>query len=285
MRRTAVLVSCGAALLFGCGSANVSPEGTATVREQIATGSADISSEETATVLEQIATGTNGKGTVLGVLKQSGHLLTFVEFLPGLTGIVESGPDGESSVFGQLPVNATLSSLWRSVTSAPEPPSLSEADARATTQRAADEKAAAEGHGPPTVLARVGPHNETEAEESSFNLTFCPGAEWCVLGFLFANTSNIQRSPYTASETVGSEGTVNLNSNFYFWDSGCYFNFFEGEQCFNKWVPFFNATLVPSGPVINVHITGNSPGNNFVDLNENPQISDPADPTVGIAIQ
>jgi hypothetical protein len=217
----------------------------------------------------------NPAATVLTSLTAGTNALAFVEFRPGLTGVVESAPEGQPSKIDALR-GRTLSSIYSELSRLPTPPALLHAAGRtmaAPPARAPKPPQTPMAHGmsatqvstPPTSdTARVRARHITPAtppEQSWFNATFCNGAHICVQGWDWATSGNIWYGSYEVVTLVGSEGTVNANLQLYNWDSG--WSLFTGS--WGYWVEFYNAVNVP-GHWISVNVNGATAGNTYASL-------------------
>ncbi len=217
----------------------------------------------------------NPGATVLASLTAGTSALAFVEFRPGLTGVVESAPTGQSPKIDAMR-GRTPSSIYSELSRLPAPPALLRAASRtmeAPPARApkppqvltAHGAGAAPGSTPATSEAspvHAGhPVVHTVQQQSWFNSTFCNGAHICVDAWDWATSGNIWYGSYEVVTMVGSEGTVNANLLLYYWDSG--WSLFTGSWGF--WVEFYNALNVP-GHWISVNVSGATAGNTYASL-------------------
>jgi hypothetical protein len=177
----------------------------------------------------------NPRAAVLATLTAGTNALAFVEFLPGLTGIVESAPVGQPPKIDALR-GRTLSSIYSELSQLPAPPALLYAASRTM------EAPPANAPKPPQVLKAHGvgagqvstPATSSEAspvharhavpftasELQWFNATFCNGAHICVQAWDWATSGNIWYGSYEVVTMVGSEGTTNASLVLYNWESG-----------------------------------------------------------------
>jgi len=217
----------------------------------------------------------NPGATVLASLTAGTNALAFVEFRPGLTGIVESAPAGQSLKIDGLR-GRTLSSVYSELSQLPAPPALLYAAGRtmeAPPARAskAPQVLKARGVGAPPVStpakSEASPVHarhvvpDTVPEQSWFNSTYCNGAHICLEGWDWANSGNIWYDSYEVVTMVGSEGTVNADLQLYYWESG--WSLFTGGWGF--WAQFYNALNVP-GQVLGVNVSGATAGATFASL-------------------
>jgi hypothetical protein len=217
----------------------------------------------------------NPGATVLASLTAGTSALAFVEFRPGLTGIVESAPVGQSLKIDALR-GRTLSSVYSELSQLPAPPPLLYAAGRTTeapparapkapqvlkahSVGAASVSTPATSEESPVHARDVVPF--TVPEQSWFNSTYCNGAHICVQAWDWATSGNIWYGSYEVVTMVGSEGTVNANLQLYNWESG--WSLFTGS--WGYWVEFYNALNVP-GYVIGVNVTGATAGNTYASL-------------------
>jgi hypothetical protein len=190
-----------------------------------------------------------------------GHELKFVEFKPGVVGVVEKG-----RVMLDVPhLTPELQKLpWVDVyrhfagTSAPIPKGMAEANARAlaktpTLMSPDPRDVGAQGVSPASTTspaphspsAGEGPHFYNDAEQAWFRSNFCNGARKCIQGW---NWTEMQTdSPIgrgTAYALVGSEGTQIANFVESWWDcAGALWPW--PEVC--EWINFYNEAVVPGG--------------------------------------
>jgi hypothetical protein len=217
----------------------------------------------------------NRGATVLASLTAGTHALAFVEFRPGLTGIVETAPAGQSLKIDSLR-GRTLSSVYSELSQLPAPPALHYAASRpmeAPPARASKAPQVLKAHGagaalvstPATTEASSVPARhvvpDTVTEQSWFNNTYCNGAHICVEAWDWASSGSIWYDTYQVVTMVGSEGTVNADLQLYYWDSG--WSLFTGG--WGYWVPFYDALNVP-GQVLGVNVSGATAGNTYAYL-------------------
>jgi hypothetical protein len=216
----------------------------------------------------------NPGATVLASLTAGTSALAFVEFRPGLTGIVESAPVGQLLKIDTLR-GRTLSSVYNELSQLPAPPTLLDAAGRtmeASPTRALKAPQVLKAHGvgaasvSKPVTSEASPDSRhvvpfTVPEQSWFNSTYCNGAHICVQGWDWATSGNIWYGSYEVVTMVGSEGTVNANLQLYYWDSG--WSIFTGS--WGYWLEFYNAINVP-GHVIGVNVNGATAGNTYASL-------------------
>lgn len=217
----------------------------------------------------------NPAATVLASLTAGTNALAFVEFRPGLTGIVEIAPAGQALKIDALR-GRTLSSVYSELSQLPAPPALLYAAGRTMAAPPAGApkapqvlKAHGAGAAPvstpattdasPVPAAHVVPF--TVPEQSWFNSTYCNGAHVCVEGWDWATSGNIWYDSYEVVTMVGSEGTVNADLLLYNWESG--WSLFTGG--WGYWGQFYNALNVP-GQVVGVNVTGATAGNTYASL-------------------
>jgi hypothetical protein len=217
----------------------------------------------------------NPGATVLASLTAGTNALVFVEFRPGLTGVVESAPTGQSLKIDALR-GRTLSSIYSELSQLPAPPALLYAAGRtieAPPARASKAPQVLKAHGvgvasistPATSEASPVPARQvvpfTVPEQSWFNSTYCNGAHLCLEGWDWASSGNIWYDSYEVVTMVGSEGTVNANLQLYNWESG--WSPFTGG--WGYWLEFYNAFNVP-GQVLGVNVSGAKAGNTYASL-------------------
>ena len=217
----------------------------------------------------------NPGATVLASLTAGTNALAFVEFRPGLTGIVESAPAGQSLKIDALR-GRTLSSVYSELSQLSAPPALLYAAGRtmeAPPARASKAPQVLKAHGVGAAQVSTPATSEafpdharhvvihTVAEQSWFNRTYCNGAHVCVEGWDWANSGNIWYDSYEVVTMVGSEGTVNADLELYYWESG--WSLFTGG--WGYWVEFYNAFNVP-GRVLGVNVSGATAGNTYASL-------------------
>jgi hypothetical protein len=215
----------------------------------------------------------NPGATVLATLTAGSSAIAFVEFRPGLAGVVEMAPAGQpaktdslrgrtiGSIYGdlsKLPVPAALHRIASQKMEppparAPKPPQVAKAQGAGAISRAA------KSSGSPVHLGSVLP--ATSGEQAWFNATFCNGAHICVQGWDWATSGNIWYGSYEVVTMVGSEGTTNAALQLYQWESG--WSLFTGS--WGYWVEFYNAVNVP-GHWISVNVNGATAGNTYASL-------------------
>ena len=218
----------------------------------------------------------NPGATVLTSLTAGTSALAFVEFRPGLTGIVESAPAGQPPKIDALR-GRTISNIYSELSQLAAPPALLYAAGRTVAAPPANAPK------PPQVLKAHGvgagqvstPATSSEAsradvrhivpfttsEQQWFNATFCNGAHICVQGWDWATSGNIWYGSYEAVTMVGSEGATNASLVLYKWESG--WSVFTGS--WGYWVEFYNAVNVP-GHWISVNVNGAAAGNTYASL-------------------
>lgn len=209
----------------------------------------------------------NPGATVLASLTAGANALAFVEFRPGLTGVVEIAPVGQSLRTDALR-GRTSSSIYSELSRLPAPPALLRAASRTMEPPPArapkpPQVLKAQGMGaaeaPPVPAGHVLP--ATPSEQAWFNATFCNGAHICVQAWDWATSGNIWYGSYEVVTMVGSEGTTNASLILYYWDSG--WSLFTGS--WGYWVEFYNAINVP-GYYISVNVNGATAGNTYASL-------------------
>ena len=123
----------------------------------------------------------NPGATVLATLTAGASAVAFVEFRPGLTGVVESAPAGQSAKTDALRGRA-LGSIYSELSKLPVPPAVLRAGSQkmdAPSARAPQPpQVRASGSEAPPAAGHVLP--ATPAEQAWFNATFCNGAHICV---------------------------------------------------------------------------------------------------------
>ena len=150
---------------------------------------------------------------------ERGRGFQFVEFAPGMTGVVESG-----RVMMDIPAVRK---------SGDKPPDAGRAGAGESR----------------------GPVAHDAGEQVWFRETFCNGSQSCVQGWDWAfATSDRKLGSGTGIAMVGREGTVNGRFVAYYWDCVCPGPFcIGGTDCF--WVEFWHALILP-GHWVSIDITG-----------------------------
>jgi len=214
----------------------------------------------------------NPGATVLATLTAGASAIAFVEFRPGLVGVVEMAPAGQSAKTDALRGRAP-GHIYSELSKLPAPPAL----LRAASQKM--EPPPARAPKPPQVVKARGasaalvsrpakseespvhPVPETTSQQQWFNRTFCNGAHICVQGWDWATSGNIWYGSYEVVTMVGSEGTTNASLVLYYWDSG--WSLFTGS--WGYWVEFYNAINVP-GYWISVNVSGATAGNTYASL-------------------
>jgi hypothetical protein len=180
------------------------------------------------------------------------HELQFVEFKPGVVGVIEKGRImvDAPAVTSELKDLAWLD-LYRHFAgaSAPLAAGMVAAQARAAApMSAAPRELGGENLSPlPTTPADVrssagdGPHFYNDGEQTWFRQQMCTGS-WnrdCVQGFSWARAwSNVKIGKGTAKGMVGSEGRVSGRLTQYWWDCPWLIG-----QCF--WLEFGHADIAP----------------------------------------
>jgi hypothetical protein len=214
----------------------------------------------------------NPGATVLATLTAGASAVAFVEFRPGLTGVVESAPAGQSAKTDALRGRA-LGSIYSELSKLPVPPAVLRAGSQkmeAPSARAPQPPQVLKVHGmgparptaseaPPAHAGHVLP--ATPAEQTWFNAIFCNGAHICVQAWDWATSGNIWYGSYEVITMVGSEGTTNASLVLYNWDSG--WSLSTGS--WGYWVEFYNAINVP-GHWISVNVNGATAGNTYASL-------------------
>jgi hypothetical protein len=188
------------------------------------------------------------------------HVLQFVEFKPGVTGVVEVGRaiDDQPALTSELHGLSWLDQYRHFAgDAAAVPSSMIDAQARAAAPVSAQAPAS-----PPaqagTVSGGAGPHFYNAAEQTWFLNTFCNGAQNCVQAWDWTTMySHWQISSGSAIAMVGSEGTTNATFTAY-WDD-CSWNLFEGTVCF--YLEFWQAVVVP-GHWVSMNLSG---GSNYIE--------------------
>ena len=217
----------------------------------------------------------NPGATVLATLTAGASALAFVEFRPGLTGVVEMAPAGQSAKTDALRGRAP-GHIYSELSKLPAPPALLRAASQKTEPppdkapqppqmpTARGTGAAVLSRGAKSAEARVLAGRvlpATSAEQAWFNATFCNGAHICVQGWDWATSGNIWYGSYEVVTFVGSEGTANASLVLYNWESG--WSLFTGS--WGYWVEFYNAVNVP-GYWISVNVSGATAGNTYASL-------------------
>ena len=218
----------------------------------------------------------NPGASVLASMTAGTSALLFVEFRPGLTGVVESAPVGQAaktdalrgraldSIYGELSKLPTPAALVRAASQRMEPPAARALQppqlpkARGTGAALVSRQAKSDESSP---VHADHPHPFTASEQAWFNATFCNGAHICVQGWDWATSGNIWYGSYEVVTMVGSEGTTNASLVLYQWDSG--WSLFTGS--WGYWVEFYNAVNVP-GHWISVNVSGATAGNTYASL-------------------
>jgi hypothetical protein len=217
----------------------------------------------------------NPGATVLATLTAGESAIAFVEFRPGLTGVVEMAPATQAaktdalrglapgdiySELSKLPAPPALLRAARQKIEppppeAPKPPQMPKArGAGAVVVSRADKSAES-----PVHAGQIVP--ETTSQQQWFNATFCNGAHICVQGWDWATSGNIWYGSYEVVTMVGSEGTTNASLVLYNWESG--WSLFTGS--WGYWGEFYNAINVP-GYWISVNVSGATAGNTYASL-------------------
>lgn len=149
-----------------------------------------------------------------------GRAMQFVEFQPGMNGVVQSG-----RVMADVPVT-------------PE---------RGGKPRDAGTDLAGRGR---QVVTR------DASEQAWFKETFCNGAQACPQGWDWATaTSAWKLGAGTGIAMVGSEGTVNATFTAYYWHCACTTPFcIGGPTC--VWIEFWEGLVLP-GHWVSIDVNGN----------------------------
>ncbi|MFJ4123551.1 hypothetical protein ACIP3U_19780 [[Kitasatospora] papulosa] len=153
-----------------------------------------------------------------------GRGFQFVEFEPGMTGVIQSG-----RVMADTPIAQEQGG---------KPPEVGQDRA---------------GEGRQVVTRDAG-------EQTWFKQTFCNGAQSCVQGWDWAlATSKWKLGNGTGICMVGSEGTVNAKFTSYYWKCACTTPFcIGGPTCL--WIEFWEGVVLP-GHWLSVDVTG---GNHYI---------------------
>jgi hypothetical protein len=176
------------------------------------------------------------------------HEVQFVEFRPGMFGLIERG-----RVMIDVPkVTPEVKRLaWTEQyrhfagSSAPIPEDMARALARASRAPATlapESPTTPLPLAPDTESTGDGPHFYTAGEQAWFNQTFCNGVDICVQGFDFTNMQTPGKiSSYSAFGMIGAEGTSNGSLNTFYWACGGVWPF--PPACY--WFPLENTVIVP----------------------------------------
>jgi hypothetical protein len=173
------------------------------------------------------------------------HVLQFVEFKPGLLGVVETG----RNVVDVPKVTPELGKLaWVDLyrrfagASATISKGMEAAQLRAAAREVAPMSVAPPEADLVKVTAGDGPHFYNSSEQTWFLNTFCNGARNCIQGWDWTKmTSQSKIGHASAYAMVGSEGTVNASFAQYYWD--CFWSLFTGTVC--NWLQFDKVVVVP----------------------------------------
>jgi hypothetical protein len=163
-------------------------------------------------------------GTVLASVKlERDHVVHFVEFVPGMSGVVEVAKIGQAMVVTDKIKDLDIVNQYKHFagTSAAIPQTLSAAHQRqqsfASARKLEREKPAPKPSMDINAKATgEGPHFYNQAELSWFNQNYCNGATGCVLGWDWAQDWSYSHGMYSAVVSwtrgrgmVGSEATTN----------------------------------------------------------------------------
>jgi hypothetical protein len=184
------------------------------------------------------------------------HAVLFVEFKPGLNGVVEVGrANVDTPALPTEPGPRNWIDTYHRLAGndAPVPSSMLEAEARATALPAPV------GFTPaPASFSESGdgPRFYNAGEQTWFNNTYCNGAQNCVQAWDWGVvTSHWKIGNGTGYAMVGSEGTV--NATFYMWWEDCEsfgpFGLF-GSDCI--WPELWQGFVVP-GHWVSIDVNGN----------------------------
>lgn len=150
---------------------------------------------------------------------ERGRGFQFIEFRPGMTGVIESGR-----------VMIDLPSVRKSGDAPP------------------DAGYARSGENREPVVRDAG-------EQVWFKETFCNGAQHCVQGWDWAfAVSSRKLGGGTGIAMVGREGTVNARFTAYYWECVCPGPFcIGGTECF--WIEFWHGLILP-GHWVSMNVSG-----------------------------
>lgn len=182
-------------------------------------------------------------GTVLASLSLGEQqVLEFVEFKPGVTGTIETGP-----VFSAPKVTAELKKmnsidLYRHLAgkSAKVPDALAAAVARAEAMAQIPVDDMTPPPAPPAeegkVTAGEGPHFYNDAEQVWFRDTFCNGAQGCSQGWDWANVTSFKAiSTGAGYYMAGSEAANAVANDMSDWYSGAWHLFWRAYTLPGWW--------------------------------------------------
>ncbi|MDB4970731.1 MAG: hypothetical protein JWN44_6420 [Myxococcales bacterium] len=191
-----------------------------------------------------------GKGTLLYSTVKDGHLVQFLEMEPGITAVLEDGPEGQQPLLGAV-AERTLGSVYSSLQAGDVPAAIQEADVRraglAATE-AAKVEVSAPAHG-------AGEAYYTNGDQQWFRGQFCNGADVCVQGWDWAFTGSINGNNETFIGMVGSEGTTNGSLWLEYWYSKSPTWPWACGDCGSYWKEFDRVIVVP-GHWVSIHVGG-----------------------------
>ena len=175
------------------------------------------------------------------------HIVQFVEYQPGLLGLIEIG---RSMIDVPMVTPEVKRLAWSDQyrhfagASASLPKEMEGALARAalTPPGAISEPPTAPPPAPPTENTGNGPHFYTAGEQTWFNQTFCNGAEICMQGFDFTNMQTPRKiGRYTTFAMIGSEGPSNGTFETAYWKCAGVWPF----PTICKWISLGSTVIVP----------------------------------------
>jgi hypothetical protein len=199
-------------------------------------------------------------GKVLQSVTKNGHTVQFIETEPGVVFIIESIPEHEEPLVKSTG-DASLAKVFSSLSDAPVPEVIMQADQRRVANLAANAAANAAVTAP-VLSASHGQGSEfyTSSEQTWFRNNYCNGAQACAQGWDWAFSGTINYNPETFWAWVGSEGTTNATFWLEYYKPqptilGIPIACGSGQTC--GWIRFYSAFVVP-GHLFGVTASGAS---------------------------
>ncbi len=176
----------------------------------------------------------------------TGHQLQFVEFKPGMVGVIETGRAmlDVPQATAELTKSVGWTDLYRHFAgaSAAIPEGMLAAQGRVAAHAADPTPPPPPEAAEEAANAGDGPHFYNDAEQVWFASTFCPGSHNCIQGWDWTRMQSVKKvGSSTAYGMVGSEGTQTATFDHYYYD--CIWSIFYGNDCY--WFPIGNHTIAP----------------------------------------